>query len=201
MPRFELAHRFLLACGKPVVAPSANLSGRPSPTTWKAAFEDLNGRIDCILQGSPSEIGLESTVVDCTTDVPLLLRQGAVSLAQLRDVVPETIEYKPTHEEAVRSPGLKHRHYTPNADVVIVDKLDGTEIKPDFAYIGFGQQVDPQGFVLSKICESVDEYARSLFEFFRECDRAGIRTIYCGKVTETGVGAALMDRLRRAAAE
>jgi L-threonylcarbamoyladenylate synthase len=64
MPRSDLAREFLTACGTPVVAPSANLSGRPSPTTWQAVYEDLNGRIDCILQGEPTEIGLESTVVD-----------------------------------------------------------------------------------------------------------------------------------------
>ncbi|MBP9664516.1 MAG: threonylcarbamoyl-AMP synthase, partial [Pyrinomonadaceae bacterium] len=90
MPRGELAQTFLKACGVSVVAPSANLSGRPSPTTWEAVLEDLDGRIDCILQGEPTEIGLESTVVDCTGDVPVLLRTGAVSLDALRAVVSET---------------------------------------------------------------------------------------------------------------
>src|SRR5580765_7032200 len=74
MPRFELAHQFLVACGTPVVAPSANLSGRPSPTTWQAVAEDLEGRIDCILQAATTEIGIESTVVDCTSEVPTVLR-------------------------------------------------------------------------------------------------------------------------------
>jgi L-threonylcarbamoyladenylate synthase len=84
MPRNELARDFLQACETPLVAPSANLSGKPSPTTWKAVFEDLDGRIDCILQGETTEIGLESTVVDCTGEFPLFLRSGAVSLEQLR---------------------------------------------------------------------------------------------------------------------
>ena len=79
MPRSALAHQFLAACGTPVVAPSANLSGRPSPTTWQAVLEDLDGRIDCILQGDATEIGLESTVVDCTSAVPVILRGGSVS--------------------------------------------------------------------------------------------------------------------------
>ena len=68
MPKNELAQEFLKNCETPVVAPSANLSGKPSPTTWQAVFEDLNGRIDCILQGETTEIGLESTVVDCTSE-------------------------------------------------------------------------------------------------------------------------------------
>ena len=88
MPRHELARAFLAACGTPVVAPTANLSGRPSPTTWEAVYEDLDGRIDCILQGDATEIGLESTVVDCTGDRPIVLRQGSVTLEDIRKVVP-----------------------------------------------------------------------------------------------------------------
>ena len=89
MPASPLAHEFLTLCGTPVVAPSANISGRPSPTTWQAVFEDLDGRIDCILQGGPTDIGLESTVVDCTTKPPLVLRFGSVPLEELRGVVPD----------------------------------------------------------------------------------------------------------------
>ena len=85
MPKDELAREFLEKCKVPVVAPSANLSGKPSPTTWQAVLEDLNNRIDCILQGEMTEIGLESTVVDCTTtDAPLVLRAGAITLEVLQ---------------------------------------------------------------------------------------------------------------------
>ncbi len=90
MPGNRLAQEFLRLCATPVAAPSANLSGRPSPTTWQAVFEDLDGRIDCILQDEETEVGLESTVVDCTGEVPQVLRSGAVTLEQLREVVPET---------------------------------------------------------------------------------------------------------------
>ena len=79
MPRHDLAREFLKECGVPLVAPSANLSGKPSPTTWQAVFEDLNRRIDCILQGEQTEIGVESTVVDCTGEKPVVLRVGSVS--------------------------------------------------------------------------------------------------------------------------
>jgi L-threonylcarbamoyladenylate synthase len=184
----------------PVVAPSANLSGRPSPTTWQAVLEDLEGRIDCVLRGGPTEIGLESTVVDCTGEIPVLLRQGAVSLKELRAVVRET--RVPGQADAIQnlSPGLRHRHYTPAAKVQIVGAPVPEEDRNGTAWIGLGQH-DPSGFELSRTCASVDEYAAKLFEFFRECDRQGILTVYCEQVAETGIGAALMDRLRRAASE
>ncbi|MEP6947469.1 MAG: L-threonylcarbamoyladenylate synthase [Acidobacteriota bacterium] len=199
MPRFEIAHRFITACGVPVVAPSANLSGRPSPTTWEAVFEDLNGRIDCILQGDATEIGLESTVVDCTTDAPKLLRLGSVTLEQLQEVVPATIAAAIGDMDALRSPGLRHKHYSPRAEVALVSGPSDISLTADSqtAFIG----ISPSGreFGLERICASVDEYAHIVFEFFRECDRQGITAIYCQSVPDTGLGAALMDRLRRAA--
>ncbi len=201
MPRFGLAHEFLTACGAPVVAPSANLSGRPSPTTWEAVAEDLDGRIDCILQGDATEIGLESTVVDCTGETPLLLRSGAISLKQLQAVVPETRVYFPQGDEQPRSPGVRHKHYSPVATVVLVNfKFEISDLKhmtDQTAYIGLSEA--NKTFKLSAMCDSVEEYAHSVFEFFRKSDRAGIRIIYCEAVEETGIGAALMDRLRRAA--
>ena len=201
MPRGEVAHRFLVACGVPVVAPSANLSGRPSPTTWQAVLEDLDGRIDCVLRGEPTEIGLESTVIDCTGDVPVLLRQGAVSFEEIRSIVPEARVLKPGRPEENRSPGLRHRHYTPRARVLIMDPRANVA---DFMYRGgkfayIGSRSFDVVFTAVKICTSVEEYARSLFEFFRECDRLGVDEIYCEAVEEIGIGAALMDRLKRAA--
>ena len=198
MPRLKLAQEFLSGCGSPVVAPSANLSGRPSPTTWKAVLEDLGGRIECILQAEATEIGLESTVVDCTSEVPLLLRTGAVSLETLREIVPAIGVYEPAEIDAPRSPGLKHKHYSPEARVVLIHNASHFEAKRDVAFIGLSEPVASVG--ISKMCDSVEEYASSLFEFFRECDRLKIRTIYCEEVKEQGIGAALMDRIRRAAA-
>lgn len=196
MPANELARRFLTVCGVPVAAPSANISGRPSPTTWDAVFEDLDGRINCILQGDATEIGLESTVVDCTAETPVILRSGSITLEQLRQIVPEIQVYQTGDNDAVRSPGMKHRHYSPVAKIVLVD-TDSQSPKAD-AFIGLNTRYGP--FRLVKICSTVEEYARELFEFFRECDRQGIEKIACETVPETGIGAALMDRLRRAAA-
>lgn len=196
MPAHTLARRFLEACGTPVAAPSANLSGRPSPTTWQAVVEDLTGRIDCILQGESTDIGIESTVVDCTTDVPMVLRTGGVTLEELQAVVPETSLYKRKGNEKPRSPGMKHRHYSPRANVVLVREPDVPHDEHS-AFIGL---VRPEStFDEVKICVDSDEYAREVFGFFRDCDRHGIKTIYCQEVEEAGIGLALMDRLRRAA--
>jgi L-threonylcarbamoyladenylate synthase len=194
MPRLSKTRRFLALCSTPVCAPSANLSGRPSATTWEAVAEDLDGRIACILIGEPAEIGLESTVVDCVADPPVVLRQGAISVAQLRRIVPETIVGGSAARPA-RSPGTAHRHYTPRARVVVLG--NGGDSEPgDTAYIG----LTPPNFVvdLTLVCGSKEEYAAQLFAFFRECDRRSIATIYCESVTTEGIGAALMDRIARA---
>ncbi|HSI88841.1 MAG TPA: L-threonylcarbamoyladenylate synthase [Pyrinomonadaceae bacterium] len=196
MPGNELAREFISLCGTPLAAPSANLSGRPSPTTWEAVREDLDGRIDCILQGDSTEIGLESTVVDCTVEPPVLLRPGAVSLDQLREAVPAIAALTKVPDGPLPSPGLRHRHYSPRAEVIIIEGAMASGPGERSAFIGLTPV--PGVFEMSEICVSVNEYARRLFEFFRECDRAGIATIYCQAVPETGRGAALMDRIRRA---
>ena len=197
MPRNETARRFLQFCGVPVVAPSANLSGNPSPTTWQAVNEDLNGRIDCILMGPPAEIGLESTVVDCTADAPVVLRLGAVSLEKLREIVPETGIYFPKSGETPKSPGLRHKHYSPKARVKIYSKESAGDVPPSSAFIGL--HLPAHSFKWIKICRDAEEYAHFLFAFFRECDRRNAEIIFCEEIDEGGIGAALMDRIRRAA--
>jgi len=196
MPKNNLALEFLKNCGTPVVAPSANLSGKPSPTTWQAVFEDLNGRIDCILQGEATEIGLESTVLDCTSPIPLVLRSGAITLEQLQSVEPKTRLYKFAETETPKSPGLKHRHYSPKARVVLISRESRVESREQKAFIGLNKL--EYDFEKIKICVSVEDYAHSVFAFFRQCDRENITTIYCEKVIESGIGLALMDRLKRA---
>lgn len=197
MPRHPVAHALLKACAVPLVAPSANLSGRPSPTTWQAVFEDLDGRIDCILQGDAAEIGLESSVVDCTGAVPVVLRKGSLSIDDLREVVPEIRESSEADINKGRSPGLRHRHYSPKARIVLVEPGEPVAASDSAAFIGITDP--PERFAHVMVCRSVTDYGHHLFEFFRETDRRGIRTIYCEKVAEDGIGAALMDRLSRAA--
>jgi L-threonylcarbamoyladenylate synthase len=196
MPDHDLALEFLRNCKTPVVAPSANLSGKPSPTTWQAVFEDLNSRIDCILKGTITKIGLESTVVDCTTEIPLILRTGAITVEQLREIIPETRLYKLGESETPKSPGLKHKHYSPKAKVILISDFR-FQISEKSAFIGLSEPEND--FELMKICRSVEEYAHELFAFFRECDHQNISRIYCETIEEKGIGLALMDRLKRAA--
>ena len=193
MPSYPKALEFLRACAVPVAAPSANISGRPSPTTWQAVREDLDGAIECILKGEPTHVGIESTVVDCSQKVPAILRLGAITLGQLQSLVPETV--LGTAADDHRSPGTRHAHYQPRARVII-----GTS-PPDAERAAFIGTSAPRGeFAIVKIVASVEEYTAELFEFFRECDRNDIQTIVCEPVQLHGLGAALMDRLTRAAA-
>ncbi len=199
MPGNEIAKAFLRFCDTPVVAPSANLSGRPSPTTWQSVHEDLDGRIDCILQGSSTEVGLESTVVDCTVDPPVVLRAGAISLEELQKTIAETVVFRPGELDAARSPGMRHKHYSPSASVLLCETWRPDRGDAATAFIGLAEP--DWSPTLLRVCVSVEEYAHEVFEFFRECDRKGIETIVCQPVTEEGLGTALMDRIRRAAEE
>jgi L-threonylcarbamoyladenylate synthase len=197
MPLHKLALTFIRACRLPLVAPSANLSGKPSPTTWQAVKADLDGRIACILQGEPTDVGLESTVVDCTDDVPMVLRAGAITLEQLQEVIPETRLVTLAATAPARSPGLRYKHYAPNAEVVIVAAANEAIPAMNAAFIGLHPPSSALRHV--QLCAGVSEYAQKLFQFFRDCDAAGINVIYCEAVSETGLGLALMDRIRRAA--
>ncbi|MDP1678101.1 MAG: L-threonylcarbamoyladenylate synthase [Bacteroidota bacterium] len=196
IPNHLIAKKFLKECSVPVAAPSANISGSPSPTTWQAVKSDLNGRIPCILKGNPSQIGVESTVVDCTGNTPVILRAGGVTLEQLRKIIPSTRLQK-RQQTISKSPGVKYRHYSPMAYVFIVSNMTETVPLKSSAYIGLHNNEKNQ-FGLKKICRTEAEYARSLFHFFRECDKKDIETIYCESVSEDGIGLAIMDRIRKA---
>jgi len=197
IPQHTLALKFLYACGIPVAAPSANLSGKPSPTHWQSVKHDLNNKIACILKAQSSEVGVESTVVDCTVRTPIILRAGGVALEELREILPTIRIGKHYSNGAVLSPGIKYRHYSPKATVHIISNTE--EIVPDdnAAYIGM-QRLNRKNIRLMKMCHNKKEYARSLFYFFRRCDKKNIRTIYCESVSEDGIGLALMDRIRKA---
>ena len=195
MPQHDLALEFLRECKTPVVAPSANLSGKPSPTTWHAVFEDLDNRIDCILQADSTRVGLESTVVDCTNATPIILRAGAITLEQLRKIAPQIIIAQPNSTLAARSPGTRHKHYSPNAKVVLIKDFDEIKDAENAAFIGLRQP--PHSFEQQRLCADVTDYARNLFDFFRYCDAHNIKIIYCETVAPIDLGLALMDRLER----
>ncbi len=213
IPRHPVAQALLAACGRPLAAPSANRSGRPSPTTWEAVQADLDGRIPCILQGEPTEHGLESTVIDVTGPIPMVLRSGAITLEQLQTILPATVlspevlaaqsaadgtsEVEPPAPP--RSPGTKYRHYAPRARVVLIDHPSAALDDVSTAYIGLDAPDPGSQFGRLVICDDVEMYARSVFDFFRRSDAAGLALIYCQNVPPVGLGLALMDRLTRAA--
>ena len=194
MPADPTAHAFLEACGTPVAAPSANLSGRPSATSWQAVLEDLDGAIACILKGDPLITGLESTVVDCCGSVPQLLRPGAIALEDL-----EGVQLPPRQQTAkLPSPGTRYRHYAPNARVCIVEAPPRVLPNTKAAYIGLAPLEHEDQFTLARACASEEEYGRSLFAFFRQCEAHGVTHIFCQKVRMQGIGRAIMDRIQRA---
>ena len=198
-PSHPVASEFLKYCNHPVAAPSANVSGRPSPTDWKTVYHDLGGRIACLLRGEPSTIGLESTIVDCTVTPPRLLRTGAVSIEALRELVPD-LEIATTCKpgEAPKSPGQKYRHYSPEAEIILVE-APPESLPTDQPAAWIGLSTPPAGAAKTLQCQDMDEYARVLFGFFRTCDAEEIRTIYCELPPEEGIGRAIRDRLVKAA--
>ena len=194
IPDHETARDLIRAAGAPLVAPSANRSGRPSPTTWQAVRADLDGRVGAVLTGAPTRVGLESTVVDVTGREPVVLRPGAVTLADVQRIAPDAREAT-GGDDAGRSPGTRHRHYAPRARVRLVDAPDPS---PDAAYVGL--DAPPAGYALAETCAGVDAYARAAFDLFRRADALGLARIDAQRVPDDGLGTALMDRLRRAAA-
>lgn len=203
MPSLPLAQEFLRECGLPVAAPSANLSGRPSPTRWQDCLEDMQGRVAAILTGPEASFGLESTIVDCTGEFPVLMRPGGVSLEALAQVVPD-VQLAEQLKQATGQilPGSKYRHYSPQAQVVILHQSQMfLKSGEPYAYIGL---TPPAAFftappAYSLVASSVAEYGRELFAFFRESDRRHLPVIYAQPVDQHGLGRALMNRLAKAA--
>jgi L-threonylcarbamoyladenylate synthase len=201
MPSSKPAKEFIRACGVPIAAPSANISGTPSPTTFRHVLEDFNGKVPCILIGPQSRYGLESTVVDCTEDIPVVLRPGIITVEELRKI-DKRIKLVKSRGKA-KSPGTKYRHYSPKAKVVILKQIPKSKLNQLSAYIGV-QSVLPayrHKLGMYRHCKSKLDYAKSLFSFFRECDARGITTIFAERVEERGIGLAVMNRLKKAASE
>ena len=199
MPDHEIALSFIAESNRFVAAPSANRSGRPSPTTWEAVFSDLNGFIDIILKGDQSRVGLESTVVDCSTSHPVVLRPGSISLEDLQLVIPSAA-YSTEAALLARSPGTRHKHYQPEADVRLVGHPSEIPVgeSKTAAFIGISEGAITD---LKLVAENATEYAHHLFSFFRLCESRGVKTIYCETIPKDGIGWALMDRLERAASD
>ncbi len=206
VPDHPIASTILQQAGVPIAAPSANRSGRPSCTTWESVLEDLDGRIDAVFCEDSPGYGIESTVVDCTGPRPVLLRPGAVTIEQIRQVVPEAVERSDNRAETdtaerARSPGLLHPHYQPAAEVRLVDSPPSREAidQANAAYCGMTAPDDESDFALLAVHETVESYAAGFYEFLREVDRRAIRTVFVEEAPCGGIGKALLDRQRRAA--
>jgi L-threonylcarbamoyladenylate synthase len=198
MPSSKIARDFIRACGVPVAAPSANLSGSPSPTGFAHVLEDFNGKVSCILIGPQSKYGLESTVIDCSGNTPRVLRPGIITVEELRKI---DSRIKLVRKSSItKSPGTKYRHYSPKAKVIIVKAPAPGKLNESSAYIGVKSLLPLNRYKLGmyKHCKSKLDYAKSLFSFFRECDTVGIKTILAEKVDEKGIGLAIMNRLKKA---
>lgn len=196
VPAHPVAKRLLEATGRPVVAPSANPSGRVSPTSAAHVAEGLAGRLALVLDGGPCAIGLESTVVDATGERAVLLRPGGVTLEALERVAGPVITPE-SDPNAPTSPGQLASHYAPALPV----RLNATEVRPGEALLAFGPPL-PGAAVTMNLSETgnLEEAAANLFALLRALDRPGLAGIAVMRVPEAGLGLAINDRLRRAAA-
>jgi L-threonylcarbamoyladenylate synthase len=202
VPAHPLAHALLERTGRPVAAPSANRSGRVSPTDADHVLGDLKGRIDAVLDGGASQVGVESTIVSCLEGVPHLLRPGGVPREAIEALIGQKLEAPAEAESSPLAPGMLASHYAPRAQV----RLNATSIRLGEAALLFGDE-PPAGAELAlaslNLSKSGDlvEAAAHLFSYLRQLDASGAATIAVSPVPETGLGEAINDRLRRAAAE
>ena len=208
VPAHPVAQKLIAAAGQPIAAPSANRSGRPSPTRAEHVRQDLEGRIDLILDGGPTPVGVESTVLDLTTEVPTLLRPGGVTLEALQTLLGHVQVLAGDDDEAARrSPGLRHRHYAPRARVKLIEAGGGEQAMLPWLEAGrpvalmAQRSVSPArpGLHVKVMPGDPEAYARELFGALRELDALGVEVILVEAVAEEGLGRTIMDRLRRAA--
>ena len=215
VPNHPQARQMLELCGRPIAAPSANRSGRPSCTTWQAVLEDMDGRIDYILRGDVCEVGLESTVVDCTNDLPVVLRAGRVTLGQIRELFPATVFARELAEQEQlikASPGTRHAHYQPKATIELFESLSeligipSTKRAESAMACLSVEAASPEagrssfsGFTMHTSFDSLQTYGQQFYEFLREADRRGLKCIYLQLVADCEQSHALRDRLLRAA--
>jgi L-threonylcarbamoyladenylate synthase len=196
-PAHPVAQTLLHAVGRPIAAPSANRSGRVSPTAAQHVAAEFAEGIALILDAGPCPVGVESTVLDLAGGVPTLLRPGGVTLEALRSVL-DDIAIPAAGETVPRSPGRLPSHYAPSQPV----RLDATSARPGEALLAFGPQTPPGFAEVLRLSDSGDlaEAAANLFAMLRRLDRSEFTGIAVMPIPEAGLGRAINDRLRRAAA-
>lgn len=220
MPRHPVAHALIAATRLPIAAPSANRFGRTSPTTGAHVLEDLDGRIDAVLDAGPTQLGIESTVVDASESGVVCYRPGIITVKQMEAIVgPVTIfaaQKKSDSPEALPSPGIAVRHYAPRSRLILVECDDPAAQKSDLLrrsadYAAAGEAVGvmlPAGWQASSETRAIynwgdwdncDALAGRLFAGLRELDTAGVSVILCPLPAAEGVCIAVRDRLSRAA--
>ena len=217
MPNNEIALKLIKESGTPIAAPSANTSGSPSPTKANHVIEDLDNKIDMIIDGGNTEVGLESTILDLTGEVPLILRPGGITMEQLKEIIPNVIVdvTEISEFQTPKSPGQKYRHYSPAADLIIfegeVKNISKAINKKTLELIADGKRVGimateetkeeyPEGYVI--VVGSRDKretIASNLFTAMRFFDKAQINTILAEGIEMDNIGTAIMNRLVKAA--
>ncbi|HEV2161263.1 MAG TPA: L-threonylcarbamoyladenylate synthase [Stellaceae bacterium] len=193
-PAHPLAQALLRAVGRPLAAPSANRSGHVSPTTAGHVLDELGGRIAAVLDGGPCRVGIESTVVDLSQSHAVLLRPGGVPREQLESVL--GLMAGATDADASRSPGMLESHYAPARPM----RLNATTVAPDEALLAFGPPLPGAGATVNlSSAHNLTEAAANLFAALRTLDQPRFTAIAVMPIPEIGLGAAINDRLRRAA--
>jgi len=214
MPSHPVAMALIAAAGVPVAAPSANRFGHTSPTTAAHVLADLDGRIDAILDAGSSAIGVESTVLDPTTDLPIIYRPGGITLEQIRQLLPNVVVAKPkisdeVPPESLESPGLGIRHYAPRARVILVESENEltavVEREAQHSRVGVllpSEWTSPESasaIVPWGNWNEPESLARDLYVQLRALDERSVDVIVCPLPPATGIGMAIRDRLRKAA--
>jgi len=213
IPSHPIALSLLQAAGKPVAAPSANVSGKPSPTQAAHVYEDLNGRISGLVDGGQTGVGLESTVIDCTGDIPVILRPGGVTKEQLEREA-GTVMMDPglvtSSADRPKAPGMKYKHYAPEVPLYLFagsrqafkafvdnEKQAGNRV----GVLVSNQTADmfTDDTHVHQLGETIEEIASSLYDGLRFFKHANVDKIICETFPEQGIGQAVMNRLRKAA--
>ena len=207
MPSSVEARKFLQYAEVPVTAPSANLSGRPSPTTWQRVYEDLNGAISAILCGEPCQVGIESTVLDLSGEQPLILRPGVISPAMIESVIGRSVRVVTNPKEKVNSPGVRYKHYAPKVPMALdvsgdvdklcqyYDSLFASGHNPALLVERPEQFGNRNVFAIGK---TDDEVARNLFENLRILE-ARCDYIIASYTSTTPFAESILNRLIRSA--
>lgn len=221
IPSHSVAHRLLCASGVPVAAPSANTSGKPSPTTAQHVYHDLNGKLPFILDGGECQVGLESTVLDMTGDIPTVLRPGGVTPEMLLEVLPEVrvadSVLRPLREgEKALSPGMRYRHYAPGGQLTLVTGTqpnvealclrmyrEALSAGHSARILAFEEHLPAyagaQALSIGRLAEP-ETVGHKLFAVLRQMDEEGIEALTSEVLPAEGIGLAIMNRLSRAAA-